>query len=550
MRIGASFARLAAGLMSRPDLVLREQAAFWQRYAELCRLTAERLLFNTSAAPVIEPDPGDRRFADARWTQNAGFDFIKQSYLLAAQSVTALAAQAAESTADPHERRKAAFYLRLALDALAPANYLGTNPQALQATLDSGGENLRRGLAQLLDDLQRGQGHARPKTADLSAFRVGENLATTPGKVVFQNELMQLIQYAPSTPTVHRRPLLIVPPWINKYYILDLRPENSVIRWAVGEGHTVFVISWVNPGSALAHKSFDDYLREGPLAALDAVAAATGVADANAIGYCIGGTLLACTLAVLAARNEARVRSATFLTTLLDFADPGEIAVFIDEQQIGAMESEMQRYGYFDGRSMATAFNLLRDNELIWHYGINNYLLGREPPAFDLLYWGMDSTHMPAAMHEFYLRNMYQHNRLREPGALRLAGVPVDLGRIKTPAYFLATSEDHIAPWRSAYAGAHLLSGPVRFVLTGSGHNAGVINLPDARRTYGYWNGERLAPSADDWLAQAQHHDGSWWSDWSRWLRAFAGKAVAARQPDSTRAIEDAPGSYVKVRCD
>ncbi len=539
---------LGARLAQQPEVLLREQMAFWQGYAQLWQRSAERFLFGKPVEPVIAPEPGDRRFKDRQWVENTVFDFVKQCYLLAAQSVASTVAQA--GGLDPHTAKKAAFFTRQALHAMSPSNFFATNPQVLQATVESGGMNLIRGLALALEDLDRNKGRLRPKTADLEAFRVGENLAVTPGKVVFQNELMQLLQYAPGTPEVRRRPLLIVPPWINKYYILDLQPKSSFIRWAVGEGHTVFVISWVNPDAPLAQKRFDDYLLEGPLAALDAIEQATGEREVNAVGYCIGGTLLACALAYMAARDERRVAAATLLTSLLDFSDAGEISVFIDEAQIGLMERHMERHGYFDGNHMASAFNLLRENELIWHYVVNGYLLGREPMAFDLLYWGMDSTRMPAAMHSFYLRNMYLHNRLKEPGGITLAGVGIDLRRIAIPLYFLSTSEDHIAPWRSTYAGTRLVSGPARFVLAGAGHNAGVINPPEAKKKYGYWTNADLSQDPDAWFSAAQRREGSWWTDWSEWIGEHAGGTVPARHPGdgALKPVEDAPGSAVKVR--
>ncbi len=546
--VGKTFLELSARLLSDPEALLREQAAFWQRYAVLWQRTAERMLFNKPAEPVIAPAPDDRRFKDRQWTENALSDFVKQCYLLAADSVSSAVSRARGP--DPHAAKKAAFFTRQMLDAMSPSNFFATNPQVLRATAESGGMNLVRGLALLLEDLERNKGRLRPRTADLEAFRLGENLATTPGKVIFQNELMQLLQYAPGTDQVHRRPLLIVPPWINKYYILDLQPKNSFIRWAVGEGHTVFVVSWVNPDASLAGKRFDDYLLQGPLAAIGAIEQATGEREVNAVGYCIGGTLLASTLAHMSAKDDRRVASATLLTSLLDFSDVGEISVFIDEEQVGLMERHMQRHGYFDGSHMATAFNLLRENELIWHYVVNGYLLGREPMAFDLLYWGMDSTSMPAAMHSFYLRNMYLRNLLREPGALSLAGTPIDLRSIRVPAYFLSTSEDHIAPWRSTYAGTRLVSGPVRFVLAGAGHNAGVINPPELKKRYGYWTNTELPPQPEAWFSAAQRHEGSWWTDWAEWIGAYSGGTVPARHPGdgALEPIEDAPGSAVKVR--
>ncbi|HEY2538062.1 MAG TPA: alpha/beta fold hydrolase, partial [Stellaceae bacterium] len=400
------------------------------------------------------------------------------------------------------------------------------------------------------DDLERGKGRLAIRMTDMTAFRIGENIAVTPGKVVYQNELMQLIQYAPTTAKVKRRPLLIIPPWINKFYILDLRPDNSLVRWAVAQGHTVFVISWVNPDQHLAAKSFADYMREGPLAALDAINDATGEREANVIGYCLGGTLLACTLAFMTAKRNNRIKSATFFSTMVDFAEAGELSVFIDEEQLAALEDRMNARGYLEGRDMATTFNMLRANDLIWSFVVNNYLLGKSPFPFDLLYWNADSTRMPAAMHSFYLRNMYQENLLVRPGGITLDGVPIDLGKIKTPAFILSTREDHIAPWRSTYSATRLYKGRVKFVLAASGHIAGVVNPPGGK--YGYWESDRNPETAEEWLASSIQHPESWWPLWGRWITKYAGGEVPARQPGGgkLKPIEDAPGSYVKVRAD
>ena len=400
----------------------------------------------------------------------------------------------------------------------------------------------------MLEDLERGQGRLRIRMTDLEKFKLGENVAVTPGKVVYENDLMQLLQYAPTTETVRTRPLLVIPPWINKYYILDLRPKNSFIRWAVDQGHTVFVISWVNPDERLAEKSMDDYLLEGPVAALDAIGQATGEDRVNAIGYCLGGTLLAATLAWLKARERDAIASATFFTTMVDFEEPGELGVFIDEEQLALVEESMKEKGYFDGAKMAEAFNLLRANDLIWSFVINNYLMGKDPFPFDLLYWNSDSTRMPRAMHSAYLRDMYQHNRLREPGGISLDGVPIDLTTIDLPIYILSTREDHIAPWRSTYAATRLYRGPIRFVLAMSGHIAGVVNPPAANK-YGHFTGE-LASTPDGWLESATAHDGSWWPDWDAWVSAHGGGETEPREPGAGAlpVIEDAPGRYVKVR--
>jgi polyhydroxyalkanoate synthase len=418
-------------------------------------------------------------------------------------------------------------------------------------TIATGGQNLVKGLNNLLDDIERGNGQLRISMTDSKAFELGVNIATTPGKVVAQTELMQLIQYEPTTAKVWQRPLLIIPPWINKYYILDLREKNSFIRYTVSEGITTFVISWVNPDARLAGKDFEDYLLEGPLAALDAMRDATGEADANVIGYCLGGTLLAATLAYLAAKKQKRVASATFMTALVDFTAPGELEVFIDESQVASLEKKMQERGYLEGSEMANTFNLLRANDLIWSFVINNYLLGRDPFPFDLLHWNCDSTRMPAKMHSYYLRNMYMGNKLREPGALTLAGVPIDLTKVTTPTYFVSAIEDHIAPWKTTYAGPGLMRGERRFVLSGSGHIAGMINPPAANK-YGYWTNDALADSADEWFAQATQHEGSWWTDWRAWIERYLGGEVPARVPGKGKlpVIEAAPGSYARIRAD
>jgi polyhydroxyalkanoate synthase len=447
---------------------------------------------------------------------------------------------------DAKTAQKVDFYTRQFVDAMAPSNFVMTNPEVLRLTAESRGENLVRGLENLLSDLERGDGRLQISMTDRSAFKVGENLAVTPGKVVFENALMQLIQYAPATETVARRPLLIVPPWINKYYILDLKPANSFVKWAVEQGHTVFMVSWVNPDATLAAKSFEDYMLEGPLAALDAIERATGEREVNIIGYCLGGTLTACLLSWMQAKGDDRIKSATFFTTLTDFAEPGELSVFIDEEQLAALESKMNEKGYLEGSAMATTFNMLRANDLIWSFVVNNYLKGQDPFPFDLLYWNSDSTRMPAAMHSYYLRNMYQKNLLREPGGLTMAGVPIDLGTIKTPSFFVSTREDHIAPWKATYAATQLFGGPVRFCLAGSGHIAGVVNPPTAVK-YNHWTSTKTPKTPDAWLESATAVEGSWWPEWQKWVARHAGGKVPARVPGAggLPAIEDAPGRYV-----
>jgi polyhydroxyalkanoate synthase len=546
LNLGSTILALTARMMTRPATMMHAQLSLWQDYLRLWQATSQQLL-GQRAAPVIEPERGDRRFRDPDWDDYAVFDFIKQSYLLTSRWLVNTVRELDAS--DPKTKQKIDFYTRQFVDAMAPSNFVATNPEVLRATLESGGENLLRGLNNLLDDLDRGQGRLAIKMTDLDAFELGRNIALSPGKVIFQTDLMQLIQYVPTTEQVYQRPLLIIPPWINKYYILDLQPKNSFIRYAVDQGFTVFVISWVNPDKEHAGKTFEDYMVEGPLAALDAIAQATGSRDMNVVGYCLGGTLLAATLAYMAARQDRRVKAATFLASLTDFEEPGELGVFIDEEQLAAMEENMARRGYLEGREMANTFNMLRANDLVWSFVINNYLLGKEPFPFDLLYWNSDSTRMPYAMHSFYLRRFYQENRLIEPGGITLCDVPIDLGKIRIPTYLLSTREDHIAPWASTYAATQRFRGKSTFVLAGSGHIAGVINPPTAEK-YGYWTNEALPADPKDWLEGATQHPGSWWPHWQDWNAAHSGRKVPARQPGDGRLmpIEDAPGSYVRTR--
>ncbi|HEX5464645.1 MAG TPA: class I poly(R)-hydroxyalkanoic acid synthase, partial [Burkholderiales bacterium] len=547
--ISKAFFDLTAKMMADPARLAQEQLALWQDYQALWQSTWLRMMGAETAA-VAEPVKGDRRFKDDDWQQNFLFDFIKQSYLITARHLHH--AVVGVEGLDQHTAEKVDFYTRQYIDAMSPSNFALTNPKVLRETAKSGGQNLIRGFSHLLHDLARGDGRQlRISMTDETAFQLGENIATTPGKVVFQNDLLQLIQYLPRTEKVHQRPLLIIPPWINKYYILDLRETNSFIRWAVEQGHTVFVVSWVNPDAQLANKGFDDYLTGGSLAALDAVTKAAGEREIDVIGYCLGGTLLAATLGYLAAKKQKRIASATFFVTLIDFERAGELGVFIDEEQVAALEKRMDRRGYLEGREMATTFNMLRANDLIWSFVVNNYLLGRDPLPFDLLYWNADSTRMPAAMHSFYLRNMYLANLLRKPGGITLAGVPIALSKVEVPTYFISTIEDHIAPWKATYAGARLFKGPVRFVLGGSGHIAGIVNPPAANK-YCYWTHDKLPAQPDQWLKAATQHPGSWWTDWAQWVARRAGKKIAARMPGDgkLKIIEDAPGSYVNVKSD
>jgi polyhydroxyalkanoate synthase len=551
LNVGEAFLEMTRHMMANPQKMMESGLSLWQGYMELWQSAALRMM-GAEAEPVAEPSRDDRRFRDEAWSDNQVFDYIKQSYLLTAKWLESTV-QDVEGL-DSKTQRKVNFYTRQFVDALSPTNFLLTNPQALRATVESKGENLVKGLNNLLDDLERGDGKLAIRMTDMDAFEIGKNVATAKGKVVYRNDLIELIQFDPLTDKVSQTPLLIVPPWINKFYILDLRPENSFIRWAAEQGHTVFVVSWVNPDAKLARKTYDDYMLEGPLAAMDAIEQATGERAVNIIGYCLGGTLTAATLAWMAAQKgqkwKDRVKSATFFTTMVDFADAGDLSVFVDETQLENMEAKMNERGYLEGSEMATTFNMLRANDLIWSFVVNNYLLGKDPFPFDLLFWNSDSTRMPAAMHAFYLRNMYLENKLATPGGISLAGTPIDLGKIDVPTYMISTREDHIAPWKATYAATQIYKGPIRFVLSASGHIAGVINPPAANK-YCYWTNAQTPKDPDAWLAKAKQNEGSWWPDWDAWVKTQAGKKmVPARVPGDGKlaALDDAPGTYVKVR--
>lgn len=545
MNLGSAFLDLTNRLMADPAYLLKAQLGLWQSYANLWQ-HATRKFLGEESAPIAAPARDDRRFKDPAWEESPVFDYIKQSYLLTARWLQDTVRKV--DGLDPREHQKLEFYTRQFVDAMAPSNFIATNPEVLRKTIESGGENLLRGLENMLQDIERGDGNLRISMTDENAFKVGENIAVTPGKVIYENDLAQLIQYLPRTEKTFKVPLLIIPPWINKYYILDLKPENSFIQWAVDQGHTVFVVSWVNPDENLAEKSFEDYMREGIFDMLRMIEKATGEKKVNAIGYCLGGTLLASTLAVMAQRKDDRILSATFFTTLLDFAEAGEITVFIDEEQLAALENKLNRKGYLEADAMHKTFNLLRANDLIWSFVVNNYLLGKDPFPFDLLYWNADSTRMPSAMHMFYLRNMYQNNQLIVPDALTLDGVQIDLRQIKTPAFFLSAREDHIAPWKSTFRVQDFYQGDLTFVLAASGHIAGVVN-PPIKNKYCYWTNEERTTDAEKWLQGASQHEGSWWPAWQEWITPRAGTMIPARSPGATTPIiEDAPGSYVKVK--
>jgi polyhydroxyalkanoate synthase subunit PhaC len=530
--------------MADPQRTLELQARLGKAYLDLWASAAKRLAGEASQ-PVATPAANDKRFADPEWTSNQFFDFLKQAYLLTTNWANELVSDA--EGLDAHTKQKAAFYMRQIVNAISPSNFVLTNPELLRETLTSNADNLVRGMHMLADDIAAGGGDLRIRHTAM--FEVGRNLATTPGKVIFQNELLQLIQYAPSTEQVLKRPLLIVPPWINKFYVLDLTPEKSFIKWCVDQGITVFCVSWVNPDAHLAQKSFEQYGREGILPALDAIKQATGDDEVNAVGYCVGGTLLAAVLAAMAAWGDQRIKSATFFAAQVDFTYAGDLKVFVDEEQVKMVEARMAERGYLEGKSMVTVFNLLRSNDLIWPYIINNYVKGKAPFPFDLLFWNSDATRLPAANHSFYLRNCYLDNKLSK-GEMKFGDTPIDLHAIKIPVYNLATREDHIAPAKSVLLGCKFFGGPVKYVMSGSGHIAGVVN-PPSKQKYQYWTGARpRSANLEGWIAKATEHPGSWWPDWLAWLKAQDSAEVPAQTPGdgALKPVEDAPGSYVKVQ--
>jgi polyhydroxyalkanoate synthase len=537
---------LAEYWMKDPQRAVEAQSRLAQGFMALWASSLKRMA-GEATEPAAEPDARDPRFRDPEWTQNQFFDTVKQAYLLTSRWADRLVKDADEL--DPHLRQKADFYVRQLSAALSPSNFIATNPELIRETLQENGENLVRGLHMLAEDIAAGGGELKIRQSDMSKFQVGINLANTPGKVVFRNETMELLQYTPSTDTVFKRPLMICPPWINKFYVLDLNPEKSFIRWAVEQGLTVFVISWVNPDIRQRRKGFFEYMKEGPLTALDEIGKITGEKDVAAIGYCVGGTLLAIALAYMAAKGDERISSATFFTTQVDFENAGDLKVFVDDAQIRAVERKMAERGFLAGSKMAAAFNMLRSQDLIWPYVIGNYIRGKQPTAFDLLYWNSDSTRMPEKNHSFYLRSCYLLNELSK-GKMEVGGQRLDLGKIKVPVYNLATREDHIAPAKSVFIGSGLFGGPVRFVLAGSGHIAGVVN-PPAKRKYQYWTGGPAIGRFEDWIETAEEHPGSWWPDWLQWLAKQAPERIPAakRKPGGRRKpLGDAPGDYVKVR--
>jgi polyhydroxyalkanoate synthase len=544
--VGKAFLELAAKIMANPYRMAEAQMTLWWDYMSLWQSSLLKLM-GAPGEPVVVPAEGDPRFRHDDWQEYFLFDFIKQSYLITSRWLNDTIASV--EGLDPASRRKIDAFTRQYIDALAPSNFALTNPEVFRETIATGGQNLVRGLANLLHDIEHGNVQLRISITDTKAFELGVNIAMTPGKVVFQNDVMQLLQYEPATPKVRRRPLLIVPPWINKYYLLDLRERNSLVRWCVDQGITVFLISWVNPGPEVAHKGFEDYVLEGPIAALEAIERATGEREAHALGYCLGGTMLAATLGYLAGLGEKRIVGATFLATLVDFVRTGESGLVLDESGAAAAGRGLDASDFLDSAELATTFSMLRSNDLIWSFVINNYLMGRDPFPFDLLHWNQDATRIPARTHTYYLRELYAQNKLREPGGIVIGGVPIDLGKVAAPSYFVAAIEDHVAPWRATYGGIRLLHGKSRFVLAGSGRVLGIINPPSAGK-YGYWTNDRTPADAEQWFAGASQKPGSWWTDWLAWLEPRLGAQVTPRIPGRAKlpVIEAAPGGYVKMR--
>ncbi|MES2344223.1 MAG: class I poly(R)-hydroxyalkanoic acid synthase [Pseudomonadota bacterium] len=533
-------------LASQPDRLVRAQADLFQRYLELWQSAARRAS-GEAVVPVVTPAKGDKRFNDPDWNDNPVFDVIKQSYLVTSNWLNALVSEV--EGVDPMSKRRVEFFMKMLTDAFSPSNFLVSNPAALREAMSTQGESLLQGMENFAADLTRGGGQLAISQTDYDMFKIGENVATAPGKVVFQNQVLQLLQFNPTTEQVFEIPLVIFPPWINKFYILDLRPENSMIRWLTDQGITVFVASWVNPDVELAAKTFEDYMQQGIYEGTAAAMKQAGVSQVNTVGYCIGGTLLSATLAHMAAKGDKRIASATFFAAQQDFAEAGDLLLFTNEDWLGTLEKKMDAAGgVLSGQTMAETFNSLRANDLIWSFFVNNYLMGKEPKPFDLLFWNSDQTRMPKALHLFYLRKFYGENALAN-GSLVMDNIKLDLSKVKTPVYVQSSKEDHIAPARSVYRGAKLFGGPVTFTLAGSGHIAGVINAPVANK-YQFWSNPELPATVEQWMEKAKETPGSWWPHWAAWLKAKSGGMVPARDPAKgpLKPLEDAPGSYVKVK--
>lgn len=551
--LGEAYSHWLAAYSNNPEKAIQDGVDYWQKSMQLSQQAFSSLFAGEGQEQpeaVISEEKGDRRFKHEDWSNKPLFHVIKQSYLMTSEWMRNLVTDV--EGLDDHTAAKVKFFTERYLDAMSPTNFAATNPAVIEKIVETKGASLVNGLKNMLEDLEEGQGQLKIRMSDTTAFDLGENIAITPGKVVFQNRMFQLIQYSPSTDTVLKRPLLIIPPWINKFYIMDLQPKNSMLKWMVEQGHTVFVVSWINPDETYRDVRFEDYVTEGVVTAVDAVEQATGESDINAIGYCIGGTLLAIALAYMKAEDDERIKSATFFTTMIDFEESGDLGVFIDEEQITGLEKVMEEKGCLEGEKMSGAFNLLRANDLIWSFYVNNYLLGNDPRPFDLLYWNSDSTRMSPTMHSWYLRNLYLENRLVEPNGISINGTSIDLSTVDIPTCFVSTVDDHIAPWLSTYSGAKLFSGDVHFILGDSGHIAGVINHPDAEK-YGYRCTDGLPDDPQEWAQNAEAQEGSWWPDWNSWIRPLSNdETVAARVAGQggLDVIEDAPGAYVRCKLD
>ena len=533
-------------VLGDPELLLQAQSDLYRGYLDLWAGATKKMM-GEDAPPAIEPEKGDKRWRSAEWTEHPMFDAMHQSYLLNQRFLLNLVNNA--KGIDEETRRKVNFVTRQMIDAMSPTNFALTNPDVLKATFESKGENLSRGLMNLVNDLERGNGRLALTQTDMEGFEVGKDLAATPGDVIYRNTVMELIQYAPATDTVRQRPILIAPPWINKFYIMDMRPQGSLIRWLTQQGFTVFLISWVNPDASMKDKTFEDYIREGLFKALECVETATGERQVDAIGYCIGGTMLGSALALMAAEKDDRIASATFFAAQLDFELAGELLVFIDDEWFKEIGRLMDAQGgVLDGRTMADTFNMLRANDLVWSFVINNYLLGKTPQAFDLLYWNADQTRMPKTLHLYYLEKFYKKNALSK-GELELGGHTLNLKNVKIPVFMQASKEDHIAPADSVYRSARQFGGKTQYMMAGSGHIAGVVNHPDANK-YQHWINEDLPEAREDWLKGAKENPGSWWPHWKAWLLSMNDTQVPARKPggDKLKPLCPAPGEYVKVR--
>lgn len=534
-------------LMRDPGTLVQANADYWGRMTRLFEATNKRM--QGEAVPAVATaDKGDRRFKDKTWDEEVVFDHLKQAYLIYSEYAQSLADR--DDGMDKHQKKMVEFYTRRSIEAMSPSNFAHSNPEVIARARETGGQNLVDGFSNLLRDLERGQGQLKITMTDPSAFEVGVNLATTEGAVIYENDLVQLIQYAPTTDKVYKRPLLVVPPWVNKYYAMDLTPDKSMVKWLVDQGHSVFLISWVNPDKSLSDKGFEDYMFEGPLACIDLIRKMTGAHDVNLAAYCIGGTLVATTLAYLAAKGDTSVHSATLMACMTDFEDSGDLGVFVDDEQLETLRRAMDSRGFHTGDEMSAVFSLMRANDLIWSHVVNNYLLAKESLPFDMVYWFQDSTRLPASMLFWYLDSYYNKNLLSTPGGVVIDGVALDLGKVTVPVYFMSAEEDHICPWASTYKGTQLMGGDATFVLGGSGHNAGVVN-PPTKVKYGFRVNAAMPADAQDWHAGSTANPGSWWPHWQDWLDTQNGEKTAKpRKPGTAKfpVIEAAPGRYVRVR--